>query len=144
MFAVDTVRRVGGVLEHPAQSSLWGVAGLPRPGCKPDKFGGWTFPIVQFWFGHRAMKATWLYIVGVSPAGVPIIPLVLGDAPRVIAQNHKRKTTRRPEVTDREREATPVDLAKWLLELANRCSISYPQTTTEAASYQQADSLFTL
>lgn len=122
LFAVDVVRRVGGVLEHPAYSSLWAAAGLPRPGCKPDEFGGWTLPVVQFWFGHRAMKATWLYIVGASPADVPVIPLVLGDAPRVIAQSYKRKSPRRMEVTDREREATPPDFAKWLLALAKCCT----------------------
>ncbi|TAJ76111.1 MAG: hypothetical protein EPO42_13305 [Gallionellaceae bacterium] len=119
LFAVAVVRRVGGVLEHPAYSTLWAAAGLPLPGCKPDIFGGWTLPIVQFWFGHRAMKATWLYIVGVSPTGVPRIPLVLGDSPAVIAQNYKRKSPRRPEVTDREREATPPALALWLLEVAH-------------------------
>jgi len=121
IFAVEQVRKCGGVLEHPASSSLWPFLGLPKPGEKPDEFGGWTLPIVQFWFGHRAMKATWLYIVGVSPAGVPRMPLVLGDAPRVIAQNSKKKSARRPEVTEREREATPIELAKWLIELAKKC-----------------------
>jgi len=131
LFAVDVVRRVGGVLEHPAYSSLWPAAGLPRPGCAPDRFGGWTLPVVQFWFGHRAMKATWLYIVGVSPAGVPRIPLLLGDSPCVIAQNCKRKRPRRPEVTDREREATPPEFARWLLELASRCASPSPSPSPE-------------
>lgn len=124
IFAVATVRRCGGVLEHPASSSLWKAANLPVPGEKADSFGGWTFPVVQFWFGHRAMKATWLYIVGVSPTGVPKIPLVLGDSPRVIAQNHNRKSPRRLELTDREREATPLDFAKWLLETARLCKVA--------------------
>ena len=65
-WAVAQVRRFGGVLEHPKDSKLWAAAGLPRPGQRDD-FGGWTLPITQHWWGHRAEKYTWLYIVGVSP-----------------------------------------------------------------------------
>lgn len=32
IFAVDQVRKWGGVLEHPASSTLWTEAGLPAPG----------------------------------------------------------------------------------------------------------------
>jgi hypothetical protein len=125
LFAVNIVRHNGGVLEHPEASSLWAVADLPRPGAKPDSFGGWTFPIAQYWFGHRAMKMTWLYIVGVPPISVPKIPLVLGDSPRVIAQGTYKKGCPqwRPRVTLIEREATPIELAKWLLEVAARCAL---------------------
>ena len=41
LFAVDQVRRCGGVLEHPWGSTLWGAAGLPHPG-HVDAWGGWT------------------------------------------------------------------------------------------------------
>src|SRR3972149_3930233 len=46
LFAVATVRRCGGVLEHPASSTLWQAADLPLPGYPADRFGGWTFPVV--------------------------------------------------------------------------------------------------
>lgn len=128
-WAVSQVRRWGGVLEHPAASALWPVANLPEPGVR-DEFGGWTLPILQSWFGHRAEKATRLYICGVEPGSLPEIPFVLGEASHVIAQMRTRRDgTRmrkgdagwRPEVTKTEREATPPEFAAWLLETARRC-----------------------
>jgi hypothetical protein len=107
LFAVSKVRAFGGVLEHPSCSSLWPVAGLPAPGQR-DVFGGFTYPISQSWFGHRAPKLTWLYIVG-APS-IPDVPFHLGMASGRI-ENMGRT----------EREKTPVELAKWLFELATTC-----------------------
>lgn len=125
-FAVACVRAYGGVLEHPAHSSLWAAAGLPPPGER-DESGGWTLPISQYWWGHRAEKATWLYIVGVRPADVPLLPLVLGEAPCVIGSSCRRadgtRAKRRPETTKAEREHTPKALAEWLVDLASRCRV---------------------
>ncbi len=123
-FAVRQVREWGGVLEHPAHSTLWPAAGLPVPGQR-DEFGGWTLPIVQGWWGHRAEKATWLYIVGVEPGEIPEIPLVLGEASHVVSSSRGiRKGDRgwRPECSKAEREHTPPQLAAWLVELASRCA----------------------
>ena len=119
-WAVRQVRQFGGVLEHPASSTLWPRAGLPAPG-KRDKFGGWTLPIHQQWWGHKAQKATLLYIVGCQPADVPRMPLVLGEASHVV-QSRKRADCR-PHISKAEREHTPPDLAVWLVELARRCSV---------------------
>lgn len=124
--AVACVRRCGGVLEHPESSALWSDMGLPRPGQPKDEHGGWTFPVSQSWFGHRAEKRTWLYIVGVDPGSIPDFPLVLGEAPCVIARSARPDGSRRvkgdrdwrPEVSKSEREATPIQFAEWLLELA--------------------------
>lgn len=132
ILAVKHVREFGGVLEHPKDSKLWVEAGLPRPGQR-DEFGGWTLPITQHWFGHRAEKYTWLYIVGCDPGQIPAIPLHLGHATHVIAQSRMRRIdgTRlrkgmagwRPEVSKAEREHTPPELARWLVELATRCKV---------------------
>lgn len=131
-FAVDLVRRFGGVLEHPKDSKLWAAAGLPPPGRR-DVYGGWTLPISQHWWGHRAEKLTWLYIVGCEPGQVPRIPLHLGHATHVIAQSRVRRKDRsrlrkgmpgwRPEVSKEEREHTPPRLADWLVELARLCHL---------------------
>lgn len=116
LFAVRAVRACGGVLEHPESSTLWQAAGLPRPGAGVDVFGGWTLPVVQHWWGHRARKATWLYIVGVRPVAIPLIPLVLGRAPCVLETS--KRQDRRTSISHPEREATPPAFARWLLDLA--------------------------
>lgn len=111
VHAVRTVQRCGGVVEHPAHSLLWSACDLPWPGFPRDVHSGWTLPVDQSWWGHRAPKATWLYIVGVSPDELPAMPFHLGQAEGRIASMGKP-----------EREATPPAFAKWLLELARRAA----------------------
>lgn len=65
--ALECVRKHGGVLEHPEATSAWAWHGLrkpPRTGgwVEADNFGGWTCCIEQGAYGHRARKATWLYV----------------------------------------------------------------------------------
>lgn len=130
LLAVGQVRAWGGVLEHPAQSTLWQAAGLPMPGAGRDRFGGWTLPVDQDWWGHRAEKATWLYIVGCAPAELPPLPLRLEEPTHVVAMSKDRlkggRITKghprwRPEVTKAERERTPPPFAVWLVAVARRC-----------------------
>ena len=120
-FAIARVRSFGGVLEHPALSTLWAVAGLPKPGER-DAFGGWTLPISQRWWGHRAEKKTLLYIVGCEPADIPDMPMVLGRATHTVGLwSGRDRATCRPSIGKSEFEATPPALAAWLVELARRC-----------------------
>ncbi|WP_413876361.1 hypothetical protein [Albidovulum sp.] len=104
-FAVEQVRRWGGVLEHPAASSLFKVAGLPRPMEPPDCYGGVTIEVNQVDWGHRALKPTWLYLVRVDFAGV-VMPAP--GCPVTTVENMGRP----------EREATPRAFALWLRDLA--------------------------
>lgn len=109
LWAVQQVRRCGGVLEHPAASRLWPEAGLPAPGLR-DSLGGFTLPVLQSWWGHRAPKRTLLYICGIRPGDVPPIPFELGEP------------AGRIELMGRaERERTPAPFASWLLDLASMC-----------------------
>lgn len=130
-LAVALVREFGGVLEHPAKSSLWLAQQLPKPG-KVDQFGGWTLPIIQFHWGHKAEKKTWLYIVGVDQRDIPDIPIKLGEPTHVIASSTMRQKrghpSFRPEVTKAEREHTPPELCTWLVELARRCRPCPPKS----------------
>ena len=118
-WAVDQVRRFGGVLEHAAESLLWAHCGLPTPGRAPDAFGGWTAEIRQCDWGHKAEKLTWLYIVGCHPDDLPDLP-ARGEPTGVIKPQRGVPRTLKI-VTKAEREHTPPQLAAWLVEVANRC-----------------------
>lgn len=70
--ALASVRKWGGVLEHPEASKAWSMFGLMTP---PKGGGwvsasmydeGWTCCVEQGHYGHRARKATWLYAVRVD------------------------------------------------------------------------------
>lgn len=69
--AVETVRKNGGVLEHPARTHAWKNFGIN----KPPITGGWvdagdgigfTCHVEQGHYGHPARKPTWLYAVNVD------------------------------------------------------------------------------
>lgn len=69
--ALSAVRRCGGVLEHPADSSAWDAHGIIRPPSSggwvsAGLCGGWTCRVEQGHYGHRARKGTWLYAYGVG------------------------------------------------------------------------------
>lgn len=124
LWAVDQVRRYGGVLEHPQSSKLWPAAGLPEPG-QVDEFGGFTVGIRQFEWGHKADKPTLLYIVGIAPSDLPMKPFSLGYATHKVvsfAGFRKGMPGWRPEVSKADRERTPPPLAEWLVALARLCS----------------------
>lgn len=95
LFALELVRSNGGVLEHPAHSALW----------KELRPGETTLLIRQGDFGHRAEKLTRLFY-----AKMPRVPLLPPPAPGPF---------HRVELMGRqERERTPRDLARWLVQWA--------------------------
>jgi hypothetical protein len=117
LWAVEQVRLWGGILEHPSGSMLWASADLPKPGST-DEYGGWTLPVLQQWWGHRAEKATLLYLCGIEPSELPLIPFVMGEATHVV-QSRKREGYR-PHISKAEREHTPIEFARWLVEAASK------------------------
>lgn len=104
LFALEQVRRCGGVLEHPEASRLWYEARLPPPGGLPDQIGGRTLVVDQCDFGHRARKRTWLYYCHLAP--VPLLPH--GGVPSTTVERLSRAA----------REHTPEPLARWLMTWA--------------------------
>lgn len=115
--AVQQVRRWGGVLEHPANSALWPACGLPGPKDGHDEYGGWTLSVNQTRWGHRCMKPTWLYIVGVQgPLDLP--PLPLDRPPTHVMVRQLSNGSDRPELPKKLRHITPTGLAEWLVCVA--------------------------
>lgn len=126
LHAVECVRRWGGVLEHPAGSTLWAAAGLPKPGEGVDQWGGWTLAAPQLWWGHRAEKRTWFYVVGADLRQLPQIPFSMALPTRyVVAKTGRRKGMPgwMPNMNTAERESTPPALAAWLVEAARVCRV---------------------
>lgn len=103
-FAVAMVRRWGGVLEHPARSLLWDDQNLPK-GQAQDEHGGWTMRCKQSDWGHRAEKATNLYIVGCLPRDLPP-PLshIGGCALRCDVGRRRSSPARRPRIAETGRD----------------------------------------
>lgn len=127
-WAIEQVRRWGGVLEHPKGSTLFRECGCALPAGLPDQWGGVTVEVDQFHWGHKARKRTLLYIVGAK--NLPPFPVRLGKPTHVIDRPGSARKEERPNtagllpwVSHKEREATPVDFAKWLVDLALQCSI---------------------
>lgn len=107
--ALASVRRCGGVLEHPAGSMAWREFGLlepPRSGgwVTAGDWRGWVCCVDQGHYGHPAPKASWLYAVGV-------------EVPRLIWRRSGAKG-RVEFLCRRRREATPEPFARLLVSMA--------------------------
>jgi hypothetical protein len=69
--ALDSVRRWGGVLEHPKDSHAWGQFSIHRPPNAgqwiwADAYGGYTCCVEQGHYGHFSRKPTWLYAMHIT------------------------------------------------------------------------------
>jgi len=131
--ALGTVRRFGGVLEHPEGSAAWSWFGLNRPPrdggwVVADFLGGWTCCIEQGAYGHRARKATWLYAYAVQ-----LPSLRWGDAPgdfvRLDEGFHSIEERRRAiktgacqRLSANQRKATPLPFRDLLISIASTCT----------------------
>lgn len=130
--ALASVRKWGGILEHPAASAAWahfGLAKPPRAGgwVKADDFGGWTCCVDQLHYGHRAQKATWLYAVGCT---LPALTWgksggwVRPDAAFHSAEERRRavRTGICQRLSKRQRAATPTAFRDLLISIAASAS----------------------
>ncbi len=125
--ALATVRRNGGVLEHPAFSDAWPYHGIAKPPTtggwvRADDHGGWTTHVEQGWYGHRARKATWLYAVRCD---LPFLMHGRGPAPTAAVGTCTKLpdgTFRRRSSVERmdkaERNATPRAFQEILIRMA--------------------------
>lgn len=125
VWAVRQVRRYGGVLEHPEASALWKEMRLPL-GLERDLWGGYTLSVDQFWFGHRARKRTWLYIVGIDPNVLPQYPLRMDAIMHTVGTTKKRWRENfrpKPSLSPSERERTPPAFAEYLISIAKKTKL---------------------
>jgi hypothetical protein len=117
--ALDSVRRFGGVLEHPAKTKAWSTHGIDRPngiGWKKSSCGGWVCEVWQSAYGHRANKATWLYYSGNNA------PFDLRwDRPKGTHQvgypDKRGKLANKPTLSKKEANATPIQFRDELIRL---------------------------
>lgn len=123
IYAVNQIRTWGGVLEHPRASRLWKHMNLPMPGKGFDEYGGYSVCVNQSWWGHRATKNSLLYIVGCPVNELPIMPIKFDAITHTVSSRIKLKSGRRTkkELTKKQREETPLEFAKWLIQVAEKC-----------------------
>ena len=119
LTAVDQVLKFGGVLEHPAGSSLWSHCGLPSPFKKLPALVPrvWSLEVNQVNWGHECLKTTWLLFVGVNPRQVPELPPA--REPVKVVTTSLKTADRRPNISWRKRHLTPPAFAEWLLKTAH-------------------------
>ncbi len=120
--ALASVRRWGGVLEHPALTIAWRTFDLPRPprkGWLRSQCGGIVAAVEQRNYGHRARKATWLYAFGVDP---PSLTWGRGPAPEawISADRPRAVLAARGigQLSKKEAKATPVAFRDLLISIA--------------------------
>lgn len=119
--ALESVRRCGGVLEHPARSIAWPTFGLTAPsklGWLQTAPREWVCSVSQAAYGHKARKQTWLLYVG---ARQPFdLDWSKPQPTHQISERDRHNTSRGvlPALGKREASATPEAFATVLLALA--------------------------
>lgn len=128
--ALSSVRKWGGVLEHPADSNAWAFFGIAKPqrGAgwrKADAYGGWTCYVEQGHYGHTARKGTWLYANGTD---LPKLEWSLGEQrlDPVMVERHGYEYARRKGLVSmiggkrktEIRNATPEPFRDVLIQMA--------------------------
>ncbi len=79
--------------------------------------GGYCVRINQNWFGHKARKSTILYIVGIPYSELPAFDLCFNRIDYTVCS--VKKNTGKKELSKKMRNETPVNLCKYLINLAN-------------------------
>jgi hypothetical protein len=122
--ALTSVRRFGGVLEHPAYSYAWPAYDLPRPARgywqQTMLDPGWVTEISQSAYGHPTRKRTWLYYVGPTPSPMrwnepPVSTTVSDFGP---GNTRRRGDEWVPGIQYADASRTPLAFRDALIELA--------------------------
>ena len=136
--ALASLRKWGGVLEHPALSRAWDAFGLLAPPAgggwvraEPwrawlDPRSAWTCEVAQARYGHRARKRTWLLACRVPPERLPSLswgdgatpPLVIGTGADWVGKQWEQYKRTVEHMGHRERRLTPPAFKDVLLTIA--------------------------
>lgn len=121
--ALQSVRKFGGVLEHPAFTDAWKVFNLPRPSAFQWTQHGreWVCEVWQCAYGHKARKRTWLFYCGDNKPND-----LKWDRPQAthqIGQHDQRgKERNKPTISGKAASATPPEFRDALIELARKAN----------------------
>lgn len=118
--ALASVRRWGGVLEHPASSEAWPAHGLTAPngeGWKRTALSEWVCEVWQSAYGHPARKRTWLFYCGLTA------PLEARWDRPVGSHQVGWFDRNKPTLGKKEASATPRAFAEYLVELAQHSTL---------------------
>lgn len=118
--ALDSVRKFGGVLEHPAKTRAFAAHGIPKPsgiGWQHVGLHEWVCEVWQSAYGHRANKATWLYYYGTNPPHELRWERPIGTH-QIGFHDQRGKAANKPTLGKREANATPIEFRDELLRLA--------------------------
>lgn len=132
--ALESLRKFGGVIEHPADSHAWEHFGL----LKPSRGGGWIEALPGLWtccvyqghYGHFAGKGTWLLVAGVAREDLPELRWGKTEQrlhPTAVAKHGYAKARRIGMMAmvggkdkTRIRNATPPEFRELLLSIARK------------------------
>lgn len=138
--ALASVRKHGGVLEHPARSYAWAHFGLLQPKGRGWRSGlvatmipnkqVWACEVSQAAYGHPARKLTWLYYVADYGAAAP--PSLDWRRPTPKAQvsfckNHGNSPL--PRLSKRDAAATPPAFRDLLISIARNSRAALTEAT---------------
>lgn len=147
--ALASVRKFGGILEHPADSHAWDWFGLrkpPRAGgwVAADDFGGFTCCVEQGHYGHISRKSTWLYAVGCElpelrwgSSGQRIHPVALERYGYEKARRIGMMAMVGGKDKTKIRNATPSEFADLLIRIAESAGSKYQAHVCETCRHGQ-------
>jgi len=122
--ALASLRRFGGILEHPAHSKAWPAFGVPTPpkaGWLQIGYREWTCEVEQGHYGHPARKKTWLLVVGPKPPELIWGPCEQRLPAKRLAERGYESARRCgiiANMSSRQRQRTPQTFRDLLLSIA--------------------------
>lgn len=122
--ALASVRKWGGVLEHPAFTEAWPAYNLPRPAVGSWRYldGDWVTEVWQSAYGHKARKRTWLLYRGFY-APPPLRWNQPEGTHQIGFHDQRGKDRNKPTISGKAASATPESFRDLLISLAASASV---------------------